>query len=228
MRAILPMDVIRAVAFDLDDTLAVTVEDRKTLLRRAADRADVPLSFDREDYLEAHDEHSGAESRKPVFEALVDSDASALTDAYREAIGKALQPVDDAAATLADLGSGYRVGVLTDGPDRTQRDKLQRLGWSDDFDVVVVTGPLDAPKPNGRAFAALVDGLDVAPEETVYVGDHPVRDIAGAAAAGLHPIQITYENGPPAHPEAVATVQRSEFHRLRAVVESLGDGSNDP
>ena len=140
-----------AVVFDLDDTLAVTDGDRAALLAAAADRAGVSLSFDREAYLDAHREHSGAESRRPVFDALVDSDAPALTRAYRETIGEALTPIEGAASVLETLRGRYRLGLLTDGPGRTQRDKLRRLDWADAFDAVVVTGPIGAPKPDRRA-----------------------------------------------------------------------------
>ncbi|WP_411715853.1 HAD family hydrolase [Natronomonas sp.] len=220
--------MIRAVAFDLDDTLAVTARDRETLLRNAADSADVPLTFDREDYLSAHREHSGTESRRPVFEALVGepTDADALTTAYRDAIGEALTPVDGAEALLSDLRVRYRVGLLTDGPETTQLDKLGRLGWTDAFDAVVVTGAIDAPKPDPEAFAAIASELDVAPMETVYVGDDPGRDIAGAAAAGLVPIQVLHAGSEP-HPDAAATVERADLASLPRLLDSLGDGADD-
>lgn len=217
-----------AVVFDLDDTLAVTDRDRETLLSDAADRADVALSFDRDAYLEAHREHSGTETRKPVFEALAGTDAPALTLAYREAVGEALRAVKGANLLLGTLRTRYRIGLLTDGPEETQRDKLRRLGWQDAFDATVVTGPLGAPKPDPLAFEAIVDALDVAPEETVYVGDDPERDIGGAAAAGLSPVQVCYADGPDPHPEAVATVDRNDIGALLGRLEVLfSDGADD-
>lgn len=220
--------MLRAVAFDLDDTLAVTTRDRETLLRRAAARADVPLTFDREEYLRAHREHSGTESRRPVFEALLEEGADAITETYREAIGEALTPVPEAAELVSRLRKRYRVGLLTDGPTVTQRDKLARLGWSDAFDAVVVTGAVGAPKPDPEAFATLCEALETTPAETAYVGDDPKRDIAGAAEAGLLPIQVRYEGGPDIHPAAAGTVRRERLGALPAVLdEVVGDGADD-
>jgi putative hydrolase of the HAD superfamily len=217
-----------AVVFDLDDTLAVTDGDRAALLAAAADRAGVSLSFDREAYLDAHREHSGAESRRPVFDALVDSDAPALTRAYRETIGEALTPIEGAASVLGTLRGRYRLGLLTDGPGRTQRDKLRRLDWADAFDAVVVTGPIGAPKPDRRAFEAIADELGVDPGDAVYVGDDPERDVAGAAAAGFRTVQVRYPDGPATHPDADATIRRSAFATLPAVLEDrFGDVAND-
>ena len=220
--------VLNAVVFDLDDTLAVTDGDRSALLTAAADRAGVSLSFDREAYLEAHREHSGTESRRPVFEALAGPDAPALTRAYRETIGDALVPVEGAEGILDALRERYRLGLLTDGPGRTQRDKLERLGWSDAFDAVVVTGPIGAPKPDPRAFEAIAEELGVAPGEAVYVGDAPDRDIAGAAAAGFRTVQVRFPDGPEAHPDADATIRRSALATLPAVLEErFGDPTGD-
>lgn len=220
--------VIRAVAFDLDETLALTASDREALLRTAAEEADVPFTFDRQDYRDAHREHSGTESRRPVFDALVDGDADAITHAYREAIGGALEPAADAVETVADLRERYRIGLLTDGPDETQRDKLRRLGWTDHFDAVVVTGAIGAPKPDPDAFATLCERLGTEPGETAYVGDDPERDVAGAAAAGLLPIQVVYDGGPDVHPAAAGTIRRTELATLPAVLEEVGgDGADD-
>ncbi|WP_256028570.1 HAD family hydrolase [Natronomonas aquatica] len=218
----------RAVVFDLDDTLAVTDRDRKTLLSAAADRASVTLSFDRAAYRKAHREHSGTRTREPVFEALVGEDAPEMTRAYREAVGEALRPVAGAESLLWTLRRRYRIGLLTDGPGETQRDKLRRLGWLDAFDATVVTGPIGAPKPDRRAFEAIADALGVSPERAVYVGNDPERDIAGAAAAGFRPVQVCYDGGPDAHPEAVARVDRDDLASLVGLIEELfDDGPED-
>ena len=215
---------IRAVVFDLDDTLAVTSRDRERLLGEAAHRAGVDPDFDRDDYVRAHGEHSAGGSRRPVFEALVDDgeDAEHLTRAYREAIGTSLAPVDGAAAMLAALGDRYRLGLLTDGPEETQRDKVRRLGWGDAFDAVVVTGRLDAPKPDPAAFDAIADALNVDNGAVVYVGDSPERDVVGAAEAGMRPVQVVFAGGPDPHPRAVAVVRRGDLRSLPRVLESLG------
>jgi putative hydrolase of the HAD superfamily len=222
--------VFRAVAFDLDDTLAVTRRDRETLLRAAADAAGVALQFDRADYLEAHRRHSGSATRRPVFDALLSDpdDAAALTRAYEEAILDAIDPVDGAGPLLAALADRYRLGLLTDGPERTQRDKLRRLGWTDAFDAVVVTGGIDAPKPSPGSFVAIADALDAPVQYVVYVGDDPDRDVDGAATAGMVAVQVTSDDGPDVSPLAADTVPRSELSALPGVIEGLADRSEDP
>jgi putative hydrolase of the HAD superfamily len=225
--------VIRAVGFDLDETLAIPERDRSTLLAeaiRAVGAADLLADLTRESYLRAHREHSGDRTREPVFAALVEEhtddeggvDPADLAAAYRRAVEDALVPVEGAAGLVGTLRRSYRVGLLTDGPARTQRGKLETLGWTDLFDAVVVTGELPEPKPDPRTFRRLLRELGVDPDQAVFVGDHPEADVAGAANAGLHAVQVCYPGGPDPHPDANATVERDELvERLPGLLEEF-------
>lgn len=217
---------LTAVGFDLDDTLAVTTRSRERLLAEACERVGAP-DISRAAYLDAHDAHSGGATREPVFEALLadrdsDVDPSALARAYRDRVEAALVSVPGAAAAVRAVNADHRVGLLTDGPSDTQYSKLERLGWTDRFDAVVVTGTLPAAKPDPRAFEALCAELDAAPDATAYVGDHPTNDVGGAAAAGLLAVQVTYPDGPAPDPEADAIVPREALDtELPDVINSL-------
>ena len=201
-----------AVAFDLDYTLAVTDRDRQALLDAATARADAP-AIDRADYLDAHGAVAATETREPIFVRLLDgaTDPETVATAYRHAIEDALEPVAGVADLLADLRESYRLGLLTDGPLAAQQGKLDTLGWNGLFDAVVITGTLPAGKPDRRAFDAICAELGVEPAETVYVGDRPEVDVAGAAAAGFATVQVLYPGGPDPHPAANATVDRGEL-----------------
>ncbi|SFG52515.1 putative hydrolase of the HAD superfamily [Halopelagius inordinatus] len=217
---------IRAVAFDLDYTLAVPTSDRTTILRNASVATGAP-TLSRSAYLEAHSRNLTSETRTPIFEHLLaqrgsDVDPAALATEYRERIAAALVPIDGARDFLSSLRETYTVGLLTNGPRVAQRDKLETLGWTDAFDVALVTGELDAGKPDPIAFEALLDALGTAPEETVYVGDDVDADIGGADTAGLVPVQVVFEGGPDPDPRAAAHVEREELTtRLPDLLEEL-------
>jgi putative hydrolase of the HAD superfamily len=212
--------VIRAVGFDLDDTLAVPERSRARLLADALEAGGAPEltdAVDRAAYLDAHANHRTADSREPVFAELLDlhdaeADPEAFADAYREAVTTALVPVAGARELVADLRGEYRVGLLTNGPVRAQSAKLDHLGWWDSFEAVRISGDLPAGKPDERAFAALLEALDADPAETAFVGDHPAEDMRGAAAAGLHTVHVLGEGAEPA-PEADASVRREHLAR---------------
>lgn len=211
---------IRAVVFDLDDTLAITERDRATLLAEAVEETDAP-PISREAYRRVLVDETPGETRVPIFERLLEAAAARSGDdadgspppeelaaAYRRAIAGAIEPVEGVEQLLATLGERYRLGLLTDGPVRAGRDKLATLGWTDRFDAAMVTGEVGAGKPDPRGFRAVLDELEVAPGEAVYVGNDPELDVAGAVAAGMPVVQVTYPGGHGPDPRAAATVGR--------------------
>lgn len=202
-----------AVAFDLDDTLAVTRIDRETLLEAALREAGAPQRS-RQAYLRAHAENLTARSREPVFERLFESediDAAAVAQAYRDRVNAALEPVPGVEEMLADLRGRYRLGLLTNGPVVAQRSKLDALGWTDAFDAALVTGELAAGKPEPAAFESLLAELGTEASETVFVGNDVTADVQGAVAAGIDAVQVCYPAGPARDPDAFAHVERDEL-----------------
>ncbi|MHC3437023.1 HAD family hydrolase [Natrialbaceae archaeon A-gly3] len=201
----------RAVVFDLDYTLAVPDRDRATILEEASRKAGGP-SLSRSAYLEAHRRNLTRETREPIFADLLedretDADPGTVARAYRETIADALRPHPGVEAMLADLRGEYRIGLLTNGPVRAQRDKLATLGWEDAFDAALVTGELEAGKPDRRAFEAILAELEVSPEEAVYVGDELEADLEGATGVGMRAIQVLREGGPGPDPRAIAHLE---------------------
>lgn len=217
---------VRAVGFDLDGTLAVSRRDRESVLREAAREAGLspPHVPDRSEYLRAHGHVEAAETREPIFAELLsdgEADPAAVATAYRESILDSLVPVPGAGGLVRELRAEYAVGLLTDGPVRAQRSKLEQLGWTDLFDGVVVTGDLGARKPRRRAFDALLDELGVDPAAAVYVGDHPERDVGGAREAGLRAVQVLGPGEEPA-PRADAHLRREALaEELPRVIDDL-------
>lgn len=205
---------LAAVGLDLDDTLCVPARDRETLLEMAVTDADAPPLAEwasREAYREAHRSHLTSETRTPVFEAMLDGTAIAadpdeLASAYRRQVNESLRPLDGVEALIDGLRQEYRVGLLTNGPRRAQRSKLETLGLTAAFDAVFVSGELSAGKPDRRAFEALFDGLGVEPDELVYVGDDVEADIGGATAAGCRAVQVLHDGGPAPDSQAVAHI----------------------
>ena len=207
----MPLD---AVAFDLDDTLAVPRRDRTTLLAEALEATGAP-DISRESYLEVHDDNLTERTREPIFRTLfdthgTDADAAETAAAYRARVTDSLVPVAGVESMLERLRADYRVGLLTNGPVVAQRDKLDALGWTDAFDVALVTGELDAGKPDRDAFDALLAALGTPADRTAYVGDDPIADVEGASGAGLTTIQVVAADAD-ASPLADAHVRRDDL-----------------
>jgi putative hydrolase of the HAD superfamily len=93
---------------------------------------------------------------------------------------------------LAALKETYRLGLLTDGWAPTQRRKLDALHLAPCFQAILFTGDLGEPyyKPHPRGYRMLLEQLQAAPEEAVFVGDNPDADIRGARQVGMWTVRV--------------------------------------
>jgi HAD superfamily hydrolase (TIGR01549 family) len=67
---------------------------------------------------------------------------------------------------------------------------LRKLGASQYFNAILVSGDLGWRKPHRKIFTDALNCLQVKPEETVYIGDCPTEDIKGAIEAGMKTVFV--------------------------------------
>ncbi len=113
-----------------------------------------------------------------------------LIPAYREILPDQIEVYPDVVRVLDELRRrGIRIGLLSDNPAASQRQKLQRLqdilACSDLFDAVVLTDEIGAPKPDLRSYRAIANALDLPCNSIAMVGDNLFRDALGALRAGF-------------------------------------------
>lgn len=97
----------------------------------------------------------------------------------------------DALATLRTLREkGLLLGVITNGAAVMQLQKLDHSGIRPLLDVTVVSGVHGIRKPQKELFLRAAAYAGVAPEQCLFVGDHPICDLKGSAEAGMHPIYL--------------------------------------
>ena len=100
---------------------------------------------------------------------------------------------------LTELRRSWRIGLLTNGDPEIQARKVAALGLARYVDAVVFAETTGAAKPAGCAFRTALERLDGDARRAVFVGDHPVCDIAGARAIGMKTIHV---RRPIAHDDA--------------------------
>lgn len=171
------------VAAELPDTPATTVAD--ALAARG-----IPVPDDwRAAYREPHESvPEGAEQPLPAHVAAalasrgVDAERGVVREATLAAFDRPASPragARDAFAAACDRGP---VAVLSNCsvPGLAER-ALDRAGF--DIETVVTSVGCGWRKPDPRAFEAVADALDCAPESLVHVGDDPDTD-GGVEAVG--------------------------------------------
>jgi len=101
-------------------------------------------------------------------------------------------------ALLQELGSRYAIGLVSNfdhGP--TARRILDRHDLASAFGSVVISEELGRRKPHPAIFAAARAALNVAPEESLFIGDSFADDVVGARRAGLIAVWLNPAGAPP-------------------------------
>ena len=185
-----------AVLFDLDGTLCQHTQDTHAMYEQAFEAIGEP-PFGEPAALWAaltgppdHDDPVGyfaaGFARVAAQHGRSDADPLALARALRSAIDdSAVGFCPGAEAALDAAAAVGPVGVVTNGPERRQRAKLDALGIADRFRTVVYAAELPRSKPHAVPFERAVSELGVDRERTLYVGDSLAYDVAGAQNAGL-------------------------------------------
>ncbi len=106
--------------------------------------------------------------------------------AYRKAKRDSVVPYPKTRETLLALKKkGLKLGIVSDAPRLNAWLRLAEMNLTDFFDVVITLGDSKRPKPHPTAFKKALRELKVKPEEALFVGDNPNRDILGAKKVGM-------------------------------------------
>mgnify|MGYP001824561538 CR=1 FL=1 len=111
--------------------------------------------------------------------------------AYHRTKETSMEVLPDARALLDDLKrTGTRIGILSDGLQVKQAEKLIRLRVLPYLDpgAIFFSDQLGVSKPNPKIFVKACQAMQVAPERVLYVGDRPTHDVVPAAQAGLNTV----------------------------------------
>lgn len=213
---------VRAVYFDLDDTLCAYWDASKVGLRSAFDAHPVPDQTTEEmvrhwaaafrefaptlkqtgwyeGYLKSGNPTRLEQMRLTLRRVNVDDPehAQSLSQYYMEARDKALALFPDALDVLEYLKAKYPMGLITNGPADIQRQEVVTLNLESYFQHIFIEGEVGEGKPLPTVFHRAEQAVGLAPHEIVYVGNSYDHDMAPAIAAGWRTIWIRRESDVP-------------------------------
>ena len=199
---------IRAVLFDMDGTLVDTLPD----IAAAVNAALVELKLHALDPLRIAtligngprilsrraldaQESLTAEQRERLVEPLLEGYARN----YAVQAGKLGRVFPGTIEGLRELSAGgYRLGVVTNALQHLAETVLTRFGIAPHLQVVIGGDRVARHKPHPEPLWQACSALDVAPHETLMVGDS-INDVAAARAAGCEVVCLPhgYDQGQP-------------------------------
>lgn len=110
---------------------------------------------------------------------------------YLDQYERAWQAYPDALPCLEELYEyGFEPVLFSNGDDRQQRMKLERIGVRTYFSKVLTADSLGAAKPHRQAFDRAARALGRTGSELTYVGDDLDLDVLAARAAGWRAVHL--------------------------------------
>lgn len=197
------MPDLRAVIFDLDDTLFMERDYAFSAFAAVAKVFEEVLGDPDESAAEMRRLYD-TEHRRRVFNTIVERRGLAgaeqlvprMIETYRTH-KPAIQLAPDAAASLTRLRADYKLGLITDGPAVMQRAKVEALRLRPRLDAIILTDELgpDRGKPDPYAFAHIAGMLGADASECFYVADNAAKDFVAPNALGWTTVQIKRPGG---------------------------------
>jgi len=196
--------VIRAIVFDLDNTLVDFMRMKEQSVISAVEAMiDAGLTMSKQEAIDKIFEvyrREGIEDQK-VFDKFLDEYVgdidyrilAAGIVAYRRAKEASLVLYPHVQYTLMELlKRGLRLAVVSDAPRLQAWTRLAHFGLHHFFEVVVTYDDSKERKPSPKPFLITLERLGVEPGESIMVGDWAERDITGAAKIGMITVFARY------------------------------------
>ncbi|KAF7669895.1 hypothetical protein LDENG_00115360 [Lucifuga dentata] len=201
-------EAVKAILFDLDNTLIETASVGQVAIQKVSDLLKTTLGLDDntirttcDKFMDKllHERFDPTAGRsidevrvghweESIQEAIGRCYTSLPTECYylwknSRLEGLTLSP--DVCNLLEELGSRYKLLLLTNGVAQTQREKVAVAECEKFFDAIVVGGEHAEQKPFPSIFRLCFNLLGVEAQDCVMVGDSLDTDIEGGFNAGV-------------------------------------------
>lgn len=115
-----------------------------------------------------------------------------LTDTHMGLIREQVRVPSHHTDVLRSLGGRVRLGLCSNfSCSKMALDLLDDSGFAPHLESVIISDAVGIRKPRSEIFEAVLAELEVAPGETLHVGDSLQADVAGAAPLGIRTVWIT-------------------------------------
>jgi putative hydrolase of the HAD superfamily len=141
-----------------------------------------------------------------------------LTRLWRDRDGRRVARRDVKPTVVELTRRGYRLGIIantiteTEIPDWLEADQLTEY-----FGTVVLSSKVSFRKPGPEIYWEAARRAGVDPACCAYIGDNPVRDVAGTRKAGFSRVIILTE------PEKLAKDPPAEENKPDAIIQEFGE-----
>ena len=228
--------MLRAVIFDLDNTLTDFMRMKKVSIKAAIEgMIDAGLKMSPEDatrkLFDIYD-REGIEDQR-VFDRFLDEELgeidpmihTAAIIGYRRGREYTLVLYPHVKTTLLELAKrGLKLAVLSDAPRYQAWSRLCYLQLPHFFDHVITFEDTAVRKPDPAPFNRAIELLGMHPDEVIMVGDWPERDMVGGERVGIKTVYAKYGDTSGAT-HSGANYEIDDISQLVDIVDELMGGA---
>ncbi|KPH75933.1 HAD family hydrolase [Oceanobacillus caeni] len=196
--------MIKAVIFDLDDTLVPEEQYVKSGYYHIARILEKKLNYSKENLYNLLIRLFKSSPQK-VFNRLYETlgisykeaDILNLVEEYRNHY-PSINYFEDVIDCIEDLKkNNIKLGIITDGYRNSQYQKIRAIKANEQFHHIIVTDDLGREywKPHPKPFEMMKEKLNVRFNEMVYIGDNPEKDFYIKSTYPIKTIRIFRDNG---------------------------------
>lgn len=188
---------IRAIVFDLDDTLYPQVEYKRSGFKAVASWLAEKRGLDSATVLRVLETilYQFGASYPNMFDRLVERlklESGLVPELVSVFIdhNPQIDCYEGVFPMLARLKAKYRLGILTDGRFSVQMKKITALGLKNSVDRILCSDTIGLEKPATQLYAWFEKAFDLKGSNLIYVGDNPEKDFYGAHQRQWETVQV--------------------------------------
>lgn len=194
---------IHAVIFDMDDTLYNEMTFVQSGFRSVAQNLSTQFGLDSTTVYHEMLDHLKNDGRGKIFNVVLENHGlhdphliEEMINTYRTHTPE-ISLFPDSVDALQNLRTKkLKIGIITDGLHTVQKKKVKALRLQDFVDFIIYTDELgdNCEKPHPTAFLQAIKMLQIEPNQILYIGNDPDKDISGGNSVGMMTVHLCREN----------------------------------
>ncbi|PSW62880.1 dUMP phosphatase [Photobacterium kishitanii] len=135
--------------------------------------------------------------RFETWAAALSLSTEQLNTDFLMAMADICTPLAGAKSMLEALSQHAKLGIITNGFTALQDIRLERTGFADFFDVLIISEQVGVAKPDVKIFDYACQQMNITQRQQVLmVGDNPHSDILGGINAGMDTCWLNSDQKP--------------------------------